>query len=216
MKIGKVGFFKFRSKGKSVTGTRKEVRNLKKEVKKFGEFKRKLKTKESTRKKESKAKLRAKEIVALRGKESSKYETFCVGKVRNKKTGEIRTVITSSTDHKTAPENIKLDAKEKFVNSGPVLVRRPLRGEDGKIIKDEHGKIKTQTFEKVEVNGENKEIPYDRSTDTRHHAEQRLKRSLSDDEELTEVVPTRPCCPECQKVLGCDLKKVPEHLRGKQ
>ena len=69
---------------------------------------------------------------------------------------------------------------------------------------------------KVKVNGEIKEVPYDRSVDKRHHAEQRAKASLGKDEELVEIVPTRPCCPDCQKVLGSDLDKVPQNLQGKK
>lgn len=159
---------------------------------------------------------RAKEIVEMRGEESSKYETFCVSKVRDKKTGEIRTVITSSTDHKSAPENIKLKDDEQFVNNGPYLVRRPVKGEDGKILKDDKGRIITQTFEKAEVDGKVIEVPYDKSKETRHHAEQKLLSSLSEDDEIIEIVPTRPCCPGCQKALGGRLEKVPPGLRRKK
>jgi hypothetical protein len=162
------------------------------------------------------AELRAKEIAKLRGKEASKYETFCVSKVRSKKTGKTRTLITSSTDHKTAPENIELKESEEFVNNAPHLVRRPVRGEDGKVLKDEKGKIITQTFEKVEVDGKIIEIPYDKSKETRHHAEQKLLKSLSEDDEIVEIVPTRPCCEGCQKALGENLEKVPPHLKHKK
>ena len=164
----------------------------------------------------SDAELRAKEIIELRGKEASKYETFCVSKVKSKKTGKTRTIITSSTDHKTAPDNIKLKENEEFINKGPHLVRRPVRGEDGKILKDEKGKIITQTFEKVEVDGKIIEVPYDKSKESRHHAEQKFLKALNEDDEIVEIVPTRPCCKGCQKALGENLEKVPPHLRGKK
>ncbi len=95
-------------------------------------------------------------------------------------------------------------------------MRRPIKGEDGKILRDKDGNIVKETYEMIMIDGKMIPMPYDKSKDKRHHAEQKLKNSLSQDEEIVEIVPTRPCCTACQKALAGDLGKVPEHLRGKK
>lgn len=57
---------------------------------------------------------------------------------------------------------------------------------------------------------------------SKHHAEQRMLSSIKNGETLTELVPTRPCCKQCQKALvnnkitdnSTALDKVPNDLRN--
>jgi RHS repeat-associated protein len=134
--------------------------------------------------------MRADEIRHIRGRNSG-FETFNVAIVQKKGRPETRrVVITSSTDDRTVPRDVKLRNGETFTNPDPPR----------------------QTMRDPET-GKRKVMPREEG-DTRHHAEQRGKKSIADDEEIVAMAPTRGCCPGCQGALGDDLSKVPEHRRS--
>ena len=91
-----------------------------------------------------------------------------------------RVVITSSTDHQSAPEPIRLNpAHEEFRAPDPP---RPMQlGPDGRPTRSP--------------------VPHPPNS-TRHHAEQRGARSLRPGETVVASAPTRGCCAGCQNALG--------------
>lgn len=143
------------------------------------------------------------------------YARVSIFNIPASKKNHNRRVITSSTDHKTIPKNVKLQKGEIFINPGPHLVRRPVRDSQGKIIK-ENGKIKKKTYERIEINGEATYKPYDIKTQTGHHAEQRGKKTVRKDEAMTSMCPSRTCCSGCQNNLGENISKVPYKYRSKE
>ena len=79
----------------------------------------------------------------------------------------------------------------------PVVVRRrPVRDENGHVVKRENGHPQMESF-----NADTGDT-YDKSTQSGHHAEQRMLNVPTAGERIVAQSPSQPCCSRCQSALS--------------
>jgi RHS repeat-associated protein len=161
------------------------------------------------------------------------------GKILKDKDGNPVVLVTSSSERRTAPPGMELKPGEKFVSPEPHLVDRKVKDENGEPYMVPAGPKDSKGRVAVDHNGEpvggykeetqtvNKKTgePYDRDTQSNHHAEQRGQTAVddhnkgkSDDDKakIGAIGPSRPCCEGCHKSLNDsgNLDKVDKDSQG--
>lgn len=145
--------------------------------------------------------------------------TLSVGVVQDKD-GDPSTrkvVVTTSADNQQLPQSVK-DAMlpgEEPRSTDPTIKRSPPYNNpdyDENKPPDNRNNPKTKTDPVIVDPDTGQKQPYDKDTQSQHHAEQRMENGADkNNENVLAQQPTKPCCDGCKTALGDNgLSKVPD------